>query len=62
MLPKGTHEYARFLRPSELAAFCREAGLEPVGSKGLSYNPMTQRYSLGSDTGVNYLLACQRPL
>lgn len=62
MLPKGTHEYARFLKPSELAQFARDAGLEPEASRGLSYNPLTQRYSLGSDTGVNYLMACRRPL
>jgi len=62
MLPKGTHEYARFLRPSELAQFCRDAGLELQASRGLAYNPVTQRYSLGSDTDVNYLLACRRPL
>lgn len=60
MLPKGTHEYARFLKPSELAQFCRDAGLELEASRGLSYNPLTQRYSLGSDTDVNYLLACRR--
>ncbi len=62
MLPKGTHEYARFLRPSELAQFCRDAGLEARASRGLTYNPLTQRYSLGSDTDVNYLMACRRPL
>jgi 2-polyprenyl-6-hydroxyphenyl methylase / 3-demethylubiquinone-9 3-methyltransferase len=62
MLPKGTHEYARFLRPSELAQFCRDAGLEPQASRGLTYNPLTQRYTLGIDTDVNYLLACRRPL
>ncbi|UXH76657.1 bifunctional 2-polyprenyl-6-hydroxyphenol methylase/3-demethylubiquinol 3-O-methyltransferase UbiG [Roseateles amylovorans] len=62
MLPKGTHEYARFIRPSELAQMCRDAGLEPQTSKGLTYNPLTQRYKLGSDTDVNYLLACRRPL
>jgi 2-polyprenyl-6-hydroxyphenyl methylase/3-demethylubiquinone-9 3-methyltransferase len=60
MLPKGTHEYARFLKPSELARFCRDAGLELHASRGLGYNPLTQRYSLGSDTDVNYLLACRR--
>lgn len=60
MLPKGTHEYARFLKPSELAQFCRDAGLELQSSRGLSYNPLTQRYSLGADTDVNYLLACRR--
>jgi 2-polyprenyl-6-hydroxyphenyl methylase/3-demethylubiquinone-9 3-methyltransferase len=62
MLPKGTHEYARFLRPSELAQFCRDAGLEIQASRGLTYNPLTQRYSLGRDTDVNYLMACRRPL
>ncbi len=61
MLPKGTHEYARFIRPSELAQMCRDAGLEPQTSKGLTYNPLTQRYKLGSDTDVNYMLACRRP-
>lgn len=62
MLPKGTHEYARFLKPSELAQYCRNAGLELQVSRGLSYNPLTQRYSLGRDTDVNYLVACRRPL
>ena len=62
MLPKGTHEYARFLKPSELAQFCRAAGLELQASRGLGYNPLTQRYSLGQDTDVNYLIACRRPL
>ncbi|MGN6826669.1 bifunctional 2-polyprenyl-6-hydroxyphenol methylase/3-demethylubiquinol 3-O-methyltransferase UbiG [Paucibacter sp. M5-1] len=62
MLPAGTHEYARFLKPSELAQFGRDAGLELHSSKGLSYNPLTQRYSLGTDTDVNYLMACRKPL
>jgi len=62
MLPAGTHEYARFLKPSELAQFCRDAELEVHSSRGLTFNPLTQRYSLGSDTDVNYLLACRRPL
>ena len=62
MLPKGTHEYARFLKPSELAQFCRDAGLELQASRGLGYNPLTQRYSMNSDTDVNYLIACRRPL
>lgn len=61
MLPAGTHEYARFLKPAELAQFCRDAGLELHSSRGLSYNPLTQRYSLGADTDVNYLIACRRP-
>jgi len=60
MLPRGTHEYARFIQPSELASFARQAGLTVHASAGLSYNPITQRYALGTDTGVNYLLACRR--
>lgn len=61
LLPKGTHEYARFLRPSELARFARDAGLEPLQLKGMSYHPLTRRYALGEDTDVNYLMACRRP-
>ena len=61
MLPAGTHEYARFIKPAELARMAREAGLELHSSKGLSYNPFTQRYSLGSDTDVNFLFALRRP-
>ena len=62
MLPRGTHEYAKMIRPSELAGFCRQAGLDLSQSRGMSYNPLTQRYSLNSDTSVNYLLATRRPL
>ncbi len=61
LLPKGTHEYARFIRPSELSRWCREAGLSAVGFKGLEYNPLTGRYWLSDDTSVNYLLACRAP-
>lgn len=61
MLPKGTHEYARFLRPSELARFAREAGLEVDAFRGMSFNPITGRYSLNADTDVNYLMACRKP-
>ena len=60
LLPKGTHEYARFIRPHELASWCREANLAPMGFKGLEHNPLTGRYWLSADTSVNYLLACQR--
>lgn len=60
LLPKGTHEYARFIRPSELSRFCREAGLAVQGSRGMGYNPFTRRYSLTHDTSVNYLLACRK--
>ncbi|MCG3189295.1 MAG: Ubiquinone biosynthesis O-methyltransferase [Burkholderiaceae bacterium] len=61
LLPKGTHEYARFIRPSELARACRAAGLEVIDLKGLQYNPLTGRYWLSGDTDVNYLLACSKP-
>jgi 2-polyprenyl-6-hydroxyphenyl methylase/3-demethylubiquinone-9 3-methyltransferase len=61
LLPRGTHEFARFIRPSELARWCREAGLVVETSRGIEYNPFTQRYGLTADTSVNYLLACRRP-
>ena len=60
MLPRGTHEYAKMIRPSELAASCREAGLDLVGPKGMEYNPITQRYALTTDTSVNYMLAARK--
>ena len=60
LLPKGTHEYAKFIRPSELAGFCREAGLQAQASRGLQYNPLTRRYWLDGNTRVNYMLATQR--
>jgi 2-polyprenyl-6-hydroxyphenyl methylase/3-demethylubiquinone-9 3-methyltransferase len=60
LLPKGTHEYAKFIKPSELAAYCRHAGLSLKGSCGMEYNPLTRRYWLSADTSVNYLLATQR--
>lgn len=60
MLPKGTHDYARFIRPSELASFVREAGLQTVDIKGITYGPLTRHFALSDDTSVNYLLACRR--
>ena len=60
MLPRGTHEYAKMIRPSELAASCREAGLDLVGTKGMEYNAITQRYALTADTSVNYMLAARK--
>ena len=60
MLPRGTHEYAKFIQPSELAGHCRAAGLEWQKTRGLSYNPLTRRYWLNDDTSVNYLVATQR--
>ena len=61
LLPKGTHEYAKMIRPSELAHFCRAAGLDLKATKGLGYNPITGKYSLKNSTQVNYLFATQRP-
>ncbi len=61
LLPKGTHEYAKFIKPSELAADCRAAGLDLQATKGLQYNPITRRYWLDGNTSVNYMIATQRP-
>jgi 2-polyprenyl-6-hydroxyphenyl methylase / 3-demethylubiquinone-9 3-methyltransferase len=61
LLPKGTHEYAKFIRPSELAQACREADLSVLQTRGMEYNPLTERYWLSGNTSVNYLFACQRP-
>lgn len=61
MLPRGTHEYAKMIRPSELAASCRSANLDVLHTKGLEYNPIINRYWLSGDTSVNYLLATRRP-
>ena len=60
MLPKGTHDYAKFIKPSELSRWCKQAGLEPAELLGMSYNPFSQTYSLGQDTSVNYLIRTQR--
>jgi 2-polyprenyl-6-hydroxyphenyl methylase/3-demethylubiquinone-9 3-methyltransferase len=61
MLPRGTHEYAKLIRPSELAAYCRAAGLELQHTRGLEHNPITRRYWLSADTSVNYMFAARRP-
>jgi 2-polyprenyl-6-hydroxyphenyl methylase/3-demethylubiquinone-9 3-methyltransferase len=61
LLPKGTHEYRKFIRPSELARDCPEAGLEVLHTRGMEYNPLTKRYWLSGDTSVNYLFATRRP-
>lgn len=61
MLPKGTHDYSKFLRPAELARFARQAGLEVTEIVGMSYNPLTRSYRLGTDTSVNYLMRTMRP-
>ncbi len=60
MLPKGTHDYARFIKPSELARWAKLANLEPEEVIGMSYNPLSQQYSLGPDTSVNYLMRAVR--
>jgi 2-polyprenyl-6-hydroxyphenyl methylase / 3-demethylubiquinone-9 3-methyltransferase len=59
LLPKGTHEYAKFIRPSELGRHCRNAGLDVQALIGMTYNPLSKRYSLGADTSVNYILSAQ---
>jgi len=60
LLPKGTHEFAKFIKPSELAQHCRAAGLNLQASKGLQYNPITRRYWLDGNTSVNYMMGTQR--
>ena len=60
ILPRGTHEYARFIRPSELTRACRDAGLEVNDITGMTYNPMTKVYALGRDVDVNYMMGCIR--
>lgn len=60
LLPRGTHEYARLIRPSELAKSCRDAGLDIAHTRGLEHNPLTGRYWLSQNTSVNYLVAAQR--
>jgi 2-polyprenyl-6-hydroxyphenyl methylase/3-demethylubiquinone-9 3-methyltransferase len=62
LLPKGTHEYARMIKPSELADWARANGLDVMHMKGMTYNPLTRVYAMGSDTDVNYLMATQKPL
>ncbi len=62
LLPRGTHEFAKFIQPAELSRWVRLAGLNHVEFKGMGYNPFTRRYSLNQDTSVNYLVACRKPL
>jgi len=61
MLPKGTHDYKKFIRPSELAAWVRQSGLAMGSMTGMSYNPITKTYKLGRDTDVNYLVQTLKP-
>ena len=60
LLPRGTHDYAKFIKPSELAQSCRDADLCVTDLIGMSYNPLSKVYSLGRDTDVNYMIACRR--
>ncbi|MGH8750992.1 MAG: bifunctional 2-polyprenyl-6-hydroxyphenol methylase/3-demethylubiquinol 3-O-methyltransferase UbiG [Burkholderiales bacterium] len=60
LLPRGTHDYAKLIKPSELARFCRDCGLNVEQLTGMTYNPFTQIYALAPDTGVNYILHCTR--
>jgi len=61
LLPRGTHDYAKFIKPAELSQFARNAKLEVQALKGMTYNPLTKIYSLNHDTDVNYLMACSKP-
>lgn len=60
MLPKGTHDYKRFIRPAELASWCRQAGLQVKDISGMSYNPLSREFSLSKDVKVNYLVHCRK--
>jgi 2-polyprenyl-6-hydroxyphenyl methylase/3-demethylubiquinone-9 3-methyltransferase len=60
LLPRGTHDYSRFIKPSELAAMCRMAGLSVTDLTGMTYNPLTRAYALGRDTDVNYILHARK--
>ncbi|MDZ5634497.1 bifunctional 2-polyprenyl-6-hydroxyphenol methylase/3-demethylubiquinol 3-O-methyltransferase UbiG [Janthinobacterium sp. GMG1] len=62
LLPKGTHDYDKFITPAELSQYLRSASLDVNSMRGMGYNPLTKIYSLNSDTSVNYLVACTRPL
>ena len=62
LLPKGTHEYAKMIRPSELATYCRSAELDLKHTRGMEYNPLTKRYWMSDNTSVNYLFATQKPM
>ena len=61
MLPKGTHDYDKFIKPSELSRWCRQAGLEARDICGMSYQPFSRTYTLGRDSSVNYLVHATRP-
>ena len=60
MLPRGTHDFAKFIKPSELTRWCKQSDLEPDELTGMTYNPLTRHYALGRDTDVNYLIRATR--
>jgi 2-polyprenyl-6-hydroxyphenyl methylase/3-demethylubiquinone-9 3-methyltransferase len=60
LLPRGTHEFAKFIKPSELAAYARAAGLDLEHTRGMEYNPLTRHYWLSANTSVNYMLATRK--
>ena len=60
LLPRGTHRYHKFIKPSELCAYCRQSGLHVRQIIGMTYNPLTQRYALGADADVNYIVHCEK--
>jgi 2-polyprenyl-6-hydroxyphenyl methylase/3-demethylubiquinone-9 3-methyltransferase len=60
LLPKGTHDYAKFITPAELSQFARQAGLTVNSLRGTGFNPLTKIYSLNQDASVNYLVACTK--
>lgn len=60
MLPRGTHDYEKFIKPSELAAWCRQVGLSELKLKGMTYNPLSRHYRLGEDVSVNYILSAKK--
>lgn len=62
LLPRGTHDYKKFITPAELSQYCRNAGLDVGAVKGMTYNPFTKIYSLNQDTDVNYLVATSKSL
>jgi 2-polyprenyl-6-hydroxyphenyl methylase/3-demethylubiquinone-9 3-methyltransferase len=62
LLPRGTHEYAKMIRPGELASYCRSVDLDLRHTRGMQYNPLTQRYWMSDDTSVNYLFATQKTM
>ena len=62
ILPKGTHNYQRFIRPSEIATWCRQASLEVIDITGLIYNPFSKAFKFSKDIRVNYLVHCRKSL